>query len=68
MRLLMAASLLATVFAVSSAFAQGDYRHHKWCLDKGSSQECAYDTLAQCKASKNSPTDRCVRNTAQMHH
>jgi len=68
MRLLMVVTLLATVFAGSSAFAQGDYTHHKWCQQIGSSKECAYDTLAQCKASKNSPTNRCVRNTAPMSH
>jgi Protein of unknown function (DUF3551) len=68
MRLPMILTVLATVFAGSSAFAQGDYTHHKWCLQKGSSDECAYNTLAQCKASKNSPTDRCVQNTAPMNH
>ena len=45
MRLLMAATLLATVFAGSSAFAQGDYAHHKWCLQKGSAQECGFDSV-----------------------
>jgi hypothetical protein len=49
MRLLTVVGLLAA-FAGSSAFAQGDYMHHKWCLDKGSSQECAYDTLAQMQS------------------
>jgi hypothetical protein len=67
MRLLMFAALLAAGFG-SSAFAQGDYVHHKYCLHRGSAQECAYDSLAQCKASKNSPTDRCVRNSAPMNH
>ena len=68
MRLLMAATLLATVFAGSSAFAQGDYAHHKWCLQKGSAQECGFDSLAQCNASKNDATNRCVHNTAPMNH
>jgi hypothetical protein len=68
MRLLMVVTLLATVFAGSSAFAQGDHTHHRWCLMIGSAQECAYQTLATCKASKTSPTDRCVRNTAPMNH
>jgi hypothetical protein len=68
MRLLMAATLLATVFAGSNAFAQGDYTHHRWCLQKGSSEECGYDSLAQCKASKTGPANRCVRNTAPMNH
>jgi hypothetical protein len=68
MRVLMAATLLATMFAGSTAFAQGDYAHHKWCLQKGSAQECGYDSLAQCKEAKNSPTNRCVQNTAPMNH
>jgi hypothetical protein len=67
MRLLMVATLLAA-FTGSSAFAQGDYMHHKWCMQKGSSTECAYDTLAQCKASKTSPDNRCMRNTAPINH
>jgi hypothetical protein len=68
MRLFIAATLVATVFVGSNAFAQGDYTHHKWCMQKGSSNECAYDTLAQCKASKSSPDNRCMRNTAPMNH
>jgi Protein of unknown function (DUF3551) len=68
MRLLMVATLFATVSVGTSAFAQGDYVHHKWCLQIGSSHECAYDTLAQCKASKNSPENRCERNAAPMNH
>jgi hypothetical protein len=68
MRLLIAASLIATVFVSSNALAQGDHTHHKWCLQKGSSNECAYDTLAQCKASKTSPDSRCSPNTAPMNH
>ena len=68
MRLLMLVALLGASVAGSSAFAQGEYTHHKYCLHRGSAQECAYDSLAQCKASKNSPTDRCVRNSAPMNH
>jgi hypothetical protein len=68
MRLLTVATLFGVMFSGSSAFAQGAYVHHKWCLQTGSSHECAYDTLAQCKASKNSPTYRCVRNTAPKNH
>jgi hypothetical protein len=68
MRLLMVAALLGGTLAGSSAFAQGSYVHHKWCLQTGSSQECAYDTLAECKASKTSPVNRCVHNTAPMNH
>jgi hypothetical protein len=68
MRLPMVATLFAVVSAGTSAFAQGDHVHHNWCQQTGSSRECAYDTLAQCKASKNSPVNRCVRNTEPMNH
>jgi hypothetical protein len=66
MRLLIVATLLATATGGSSAFAQ--YEHHKWCLVTGSSHECGFDTLAQCKAGKHAPVDRCVRNSPAMNH
>jgi hypothetical protein len=68
MRELIAATLFATALASSSAFAQSTYTHHKWCLMLGSAKECAYDSLAACKAGKHNPTDSCVRNTAPMNH
>jgi hypothetical protein len=68
MRLLKVAITLAVLSASTSAFAQGSYHHHKWCQVHGSSHECAYDTLAQCKASKNGPLDRCVPNSAPSNH
>jgi hypothetical protein len=68
MRSLVVATLLASVFGGSSAFAQDTYVHHNWCLMVGSGQECAYQTLATCKAAKHNPTDRCVRNTAPRNH
>jgi hypothetical protein len=61
MRLLMAATLLATVFAGSSAFAQ--HVHHRYCLQSGGGFECGYDTLAQCRASKTGEAQNCVRNS-----
>jgi hypothetical protein len=68
MRLLMLATLLAAAFAGSSAFAQSGYVHHKYCLQSGSSKECAYDSRAQCNASKHGNTDTCVRNSAPINH
>lgn len=69
MRLLTVATLFAATFAGSSAFAQGSYVHHAWCLVSQTGHECAYQTLAQCKASETGNTDRCVRNgpTRGMH-
>jgi hypothetical protein len=68
MRMLMAATLLAATFAGSSAFAQGSYVHHKFCLKTGSSQDCAYDTMAQCEASKRGNADECVANGPPVNH
>ncbi len=62
-------TLLAASLAGSSAFAQGSYVHHNFCLKTGSSdQECAYDTMAQCMASKHSNTDSCIPNSAPQDH
>jgi hypothetical protein len=63
MRLLTVATLLAAVFAVSSAFAQTDHVHHKYCLRTGGGVECAYDTIKQCVAAKHGQADSCVRNS-----
>jgi hypothetical protein len=63
---IMVATILATAFLGSTAFAQ--HEHHNWCLQTGSSHECAFDTLAQCKAGKHGNEDRCVRNTPTMDH
>jgi hypothetical protein len=72
MRVTLQALALATLFAATlgapSAFAQGDYRHHSFCLKTGSAQECAYDSFAQCEAAKNSPADSCVANSAPQDH
>lgn len=68
MRPLLLAILLGTVFAGSGAFAQNSYVHHKWCLLSGPDKECAFNTLAQCKAAKHGNTDRCTRNSAPINH
>jgi hypothetical protein len=67
MRIIVLAGLLATLGA-SSAFAQGDYRHHNFCLLTGPARECAYDTFAQCESSKRGSTDSCVQNGPPQHH
>jgi hypothetical protein len=68
MRLLMVATLLWAAFAGSSAFAQSEHVHHNFCLKSGSSQECAYDSMAQCVAAKHGDTDSCVPNSPSMNH
>ena len=64
----LVATLLASAFAGSSAFAQGDYRHHNFCLRTGSGQECAYDSMAQCEAAKRGGADSCMPNSPPQNH
>ena len=66
--IIMATTFLTAVLATPSAFAQGSYVHHRWCLRTGPSQECAFDTLTQCKAGKHSPVDSCFRNSKPRDH
>jgi hypothetical protein len=68
MRTIALAAFLAATLAAPSAFAQGDYVHHKFCLRTGSAQECAYDTFQQCEASKRNNTDTCVPNGPPQDH
>lgn len=68
MRLLVVATVLAATFAGSSAFAQGDYRHHAFCLLTGPARECAYDTLQQCQAAERGSADSCMPNSPPQHH
>jgi hypothetical protein len=69
MRLIMLAGVLtAAAFAGSSAQAQSGYEHHAYCLMTGSAQECAYDTMAKCEASKRGSGDFCEQNTAPINH
>jgi len=65
--------LFSLVFAAAlgapSAFAQkGDYHHHNYCLLTGPARECAFDTFAQCEASKHGSTDSCVQNSPPQDH
>lgn len=67
-RIIAAGTLLAASLAASSAFAQGSYMHHTFCLQKGSTTECAYDSMAQCEAAKSANTDTCSKNSAPQNH
>jgi hypothetical protein len=65
----MLAILLATAFggafAASSASAQGRAVHYNFCLMTDEAQECAYQTMAQCLASKRGNADFCEPNTSR---
>ena len=58
--------LLASGMALpTSASAQG--KTYPYCLESGdagggTTTNCAYETLAQCVASKSRPSDRCMAN------
>jgi hypothetical protein len=67
-RLIAAGTLLAASLAGSNAFAQGSYAHHTFCLQKGSSTECAYDSMAQCESAKSDNTETCAPNSAPQNH
>jgi hypothetical protein len=68
MRVLAFATLLAATLGSPSAFAQGSYVHHSFCLKTGSGQECAYDSMAQCQAAKRGGGDSCMPNSAPQNH
>jgi Protein of unknown function (DUF3551) len=67
-RLIAAGTLLAATLASHSAFAQGTYAHHTYCLKSGASQTCAFESMAQCEAAKKGNADTCVQNSAPMNH
>jgi Protein of unknown function (DUF3551) len=67
MRLLVIAGVFAAI--ASSAFAQtSGYSHHTFCLIKGSSTECAYDSMAQCLQAKSANDQTCQPNSAPQNH
>lgn len=66
-RIIAAGTLLAAL-AGSSAFAQGSYVHHAFCLSKSGGMECAYDTMAACNAAKTDNTETCQPNSAPQNH
>jgi hypothetical protein len=57
-RAIIWAILLATALFNAPAQAQNG----RYCLMTGPAQECAYDTLDQCLASKHGNTDFCEPN------
>lgn len=65
-RIIAAASVLAALS--SSAFAQAGYTHHTFCLMSGPNKECAFDSMAQCEASKTGNADQCVPNSPPINH
>jgi hypothetical protein len=67
-RIIAAGTLLAAALASQSALAQGSYQHHTFCLKTGSSQDCAYDSMAQCEAAKKANTETCMQNSSPMNH
>ena len=66
--ILATAALVASLAGTSSAFAQSTYVHHNFCLKSGASTECAYETMAQCEASKRENTDVCIQNSPPQNH
>jgi hypothetical protein len=71
METIMRLFVIAGVFAAfaSSAFAQtSGYSHHTFCLVKGSSTECAYDSMAQCLQAKTAADQTCQPNSAPQNH
>ncbi len=68
MRTIVTVTLLAAALAGSSALAQSGYVHHNFCLKTGSGQDCGYQTMAQCEASKRGSADFCVQNSAPINH
>ena len=68
MRLIFIATAIAAALAGSSAFAQSSYVHHAFCLLKAGGQECAYDSMAQCEASKTDNTQTCQPNSPPQNH
>jgi hypothetical protein len=67
-RLIAAGTLLAAALASQSALAQGSYTHHTFCLKSGSSQNCAYQSMAQCEKARKGNTETCVQNSSPMNH
>jgi hypothetical protein len=61
MRVIIFATLLASAFAGSSAFAQSS-ASYAYCLFTGPAQECAYSSMAQCLAAKRGNADFCEPN------
>jgi acetoin utilization deacetylase AcuC-like enzyme len=63
MRLAMlAAFLFAVCSASSSAFAQDRGTNRPWCLMRGPTHHCLYDSPEQCQSARHGSTDFCEEN------
>lgn len=62
---LLVAALAATGLAASSARAQSSSAY-AFCLMTGPAQECAYNSMAQCMASRRGNADFCEPNNTYM--
>jgi len=67
-RTIAVGTLLAASLAASSAFAQGSYQHHTFCLKAASGTQCAYDSMAQCNAARQGTSGTCMPNSEPMNH
>jgi hypothetical protein len=61
MRMILAATLLAAAFVGPGAQAQSS-SSYRYCLFTDDAQECAYNTLEQCMASRRGTVDSCEPN------
>jgi Protein of unknown function (DUF3551) len=61
MRAIALAVLLSLVFGVYGAFADSSSAY-PYCLMTGPAQDCSYNTIAQCLASKRGNADFCEPN------
>jgi hypothetical protein len=65
MRAIIIATFVAAAFAGSNAWAQSG-ANHAYCLQRGSSQECTFDSMAQCEATRSGETSGfCQQNYTQ---
>jgi Protein of unknown function (DUF3551) len=62
---LLAAGILATTIAGTSAFAQSS-ASYPYCLMTGPAQECGYTSMAECLAAKRGNADFCEPNNTYV--
>lgn len=58
----VAGVLMAVAFPGPSAFAQSATTSYPFCLLTGPDQECAFNSMAQCMASRHGNEDFCEPN------
>jgi hypothetical protein len=59
---IVSTSLVAAALSPSSAQAQSTTTGYAYCLMTGSAQDCGYNSMAQCLASKRGNADFCEPN------